>query len=149
MEGLKSPVLGPALEGSQPICIPSPYTDLSPNFSVVPFYGPAIFSYARPAISDRASVHRSMSPSLFWPAHAHTGPHVPLHPSQARPQLGWTELSPLDRRRLPESQEAVVSSGGKADLHYCAVCHDYTSGYHYGVWSCEGCKAFFKRSIQS
>lgn len=48
-----------------------------------------------------------------------------------------------------ESEEAVVSSGGKADLHYCAVCHDYASGYHYGVWSCEGCKAFFKRSIQS
>lgn len=42
-----------------------------------------------------------------------------------------------------------MSSGGKADLHYCAVCHDYASGYHYGVWSCEGCKAFFKRSIQS
>lgn len=36
----------------------------------------------------------------------------------------------------------------KADMHYCAVCHDYASGYHYGVWSCEGCKAFFKRSIQ-
>lgn len=37
---------------------------------------------------------------------------------------------------------------GKADTHFCAVCHDYASGYHYGVWSCEGCKAFFKRSIQ-
>lgn len=37
---------------------------------------------------------------------------------------------------------------GKADMHYCAVCSDYASGYHYGVWSCEGCKAFFKRSIQ-
>lgn len=37
---------------------------------------------------------------------------------------------------------------GKADMHFCAVCHDYASGYHYGVWSCEGCKAFFKRSIQ-
>lgn len=52
------------------------------------------------------------------------------------------------RRRSQESEERVVSSGAKADLHFCAVCHDYASGYHYGVWSCEGCKAFFKRSIQ-
>ncbi|XP_061559904.1 estrogen receptor 2a isoform X2 [Phycodurus eques] len=51
-------------------------------------------------------------------------------------------------RRSQESEEVVVSSGGKADLHFCAVCQDYASGYHYGVWSCEGCKAFFKRSIQ-
>ncbi|XP_029114388.1 estrogen receptor isoform X2 [Scleropages formosus] len=34
------------------------------------------------------------------------------------------------------------------DTRYCAVCNDYASGYHYGVWSCEGCKAFFKRSLQ-
>ncbi|MFT7813154.1 estrogen receptor-like [Arapaima gigas] len=34
------------------------------------------------------------------------------------------------------------------DTRYCAVCSDYASGYHYGVWSCEGCKAFFKRSLQ-
>ncbi|XP_045575385.1 estrogen receptor isoform X1 [Salmo salar] len=34
------------------------------------------------------------------------------------------------------------------ETRYCAVCSDFASGYHYGVWSCEGCKAFFKRSIQ-
>uniref|UniRef100_UPI00358FC1E2 estrogen receptor-like isoform X2 n=1 Tax=Myxine glutinosa TaxID=7769 RepID=UPI00358FC1E2 len=34
------------------------------------------------------------------------------------------------------------------ETHFCAVCSDLASGYHYGVWSCEGCKAFFKRSIQ-
>ncbi|XP_076023174.1 estrogen receptor 2a [Genypterus blacodes] len=166
--GVLSPILGSSspslsLEPSQPICIPSPYTDLGHDFAPIPFYSPTIFSYTAPGISDCSSVHQSLSPSLFWPSHGHMGPPIPLHRSQSHPQQSqpihsaWVELSPRDsvvlnskstRRRSQESEEGVVSSGGKADLHYCAVCHDYASGYHYGVWSCEGCKAFFKRSIQ-
>nr|AHF72223.1 estrogen receptor alpha deletion variant 6 delta 2.5 [Fundulus heteroclitus] len=46
---------------------------------------------------------------------------------------------------------AGAAAGGfemAKETRFCAVCSDYASGYHYGVWSCEGCKAFFKRSIQ-
>ncbi|XP_059897098.1 estrogen receptor 2a isoform X1 [Gadus macrocephalus] len=152
-----------ALDSSHPICIPSPYTDLGHDFGAVPFYGPTIFSYAGPGLPDRSPVRQSLSPSFFWPGHAHMGPAIPLHRAlscqRAQPLHGsWAELSPQESvladsskalTKCPQdSEESVVSSGGKADLHFCAVCHDYASGYHYGVWSCEGCKAFFKRSIQ-
>ncbi|KAM8846648.1 estrogen receptor 2a [Synchiropus picturatus] len=148
-----SPPAG-ALDATPPVCIPSPYTELGHDFGALPFYGPTVFSYAGPGLPE----HRPLRPGLFWSGPGAVGSPLSLHPSQARPQHGpplqsrWVKMSPGDaalksrHRRSQESEELVVSS--KADLHYCAVCHDYASGYHYGVWSCEGCKAFFKRSIQ-
>ncbi|XP_044278602.1 estrogen receptor isoform X2 [Varanus komodoensis] len=53
------------------------------------------------------------------------------------------------RERMSSTTEKTnVSMESSKETRYCAVCNDYASGYHYGVWSCEGCKAFFKRSIQ-
>ena len=56
----------------------------------------------------------------------------------------------------PESYTAAGSMLGlrvgvlemATEMRYCAVCSDYASGYHHGVWSFECCKAFFKRRIQ-
>lgn len=31
----------------------------------------------------------------------------------------------------------------------CPICGDKISGFHYGIFSCESCKGFFKRTVQN
>ncbi|XP_054913226.1 estrogen receptor 2b [Poeciliopsis prolifica] len=163
---------------SHTVCIPSPYRDSSHDYHGHPpltFYSPSVLRYTRPSITDSpSSMCPPLSPSAFWSSHSHHSiPSLTLHCTQPlvynepNPQGSWHEskshsMNPnssviscnkLQRKKSEEAGEGIKSSScssavGKADMHFCAVCHDYASGYHYGVWSCEGCKAFFKRSIQ-
>ncbi|KAM8833267.1 LOW QUALITY PROTEIN: estrogen receptor 2b [Synchiropus picturatus] len=147
------PVIYSPPPGSDPqaVCIPSPYVESSLDFGALTFYSPPVLGYARPPIADCPSV----SSPQFWPSGGHISepplsvhcPPPPVYPERHGP---WTEpgSSPLNSFISSCKLRRSETSEGKSELHLCAVCQDYASGYHYGVWSCEGCKAFFKRSIQ-
>ncbi|XP_075049711.1 estrogen receptor beta isoform X3 [Mixophyes fleayi] len=151
-----------------PVYIPSSYMDNRHDYSSIAFCSPPLINYNVPgnsSDSESSVMRQTMSPSLLWAAPDHMSP-VTLHCQSSllyaeQPRSPWFEAKP-EEHILPINREAMKrksiggectnhvggNPGSKRDTHFCAVCSDYASGYHYGVWSCEGCKAFFKRSIQ-
>lgn len=57
--------------------------------------------------------------------------------------LGDLSQNPLSLGGPPGISRQQLLSGP------CPICGDRISGFHYGIFSCESCKGFFKRTVQN
>lgn len=92
--------------------------------------------------------HMNPAPSLEIPPAAVAAPQGAPPPNPSSTTTATTTTTNNNNNTSSSSSSSSSMDKHQSQQIECIVCGDKSSGKHYGQFTCEGCKSFFKRSVR-
>ncbi|XP_076454831.1 hormone receptor 4-like [Babylonia areolata] len=149
---------------SGPMFIPTPHSGYLLNGiqnssgTVVNYHQPALNSLTPAAGTRQNSVLQQVNPESKEPSQNEDRVEkdqefIRHYTSGTFPYTGHLVENPHNRWPPASSsdsgQQHVQEESDGEEALVCAICCDRATGLHYGIITCEGCKGFFKRTVQN
>ncbi|CAF0750165.1 unnamed protein product [Rotaria sordida] len=119
-------------------------THLTDSYSNIFSNNSSIDPYSTQTVYNSTYMTPTDSYETHHPIYTHSNTAVPST-SSIGIQLNYqSTMSQWNLDRMKMSSHDVISTSNPSKQP-CLVCHEESSGYHFGAYTCESCKAFYRR----